>query len=201
MKKFVVVLALVIALSMSCPALAVGLSASSDRPTVLSFTELFSRRLIQLETNTGYDLSSSLLGSERPVTGFLNHDGMIVASSLAGEVGFDEKSLVVGEWSNTLMYLMDEPEKTLQNVFVCVVAISALEYGRIDEYRLKQEKTTPFMEAYNDVIAPIWDDITTTALKLKAQNKSMLIYEGKYSYYISCSETSDGQDVVWISAE
>lgn len=201
MKKLCIALAMMIVLSLACSPLALGLSSSNERPTVLSFTELFSKRLIELENNAGYDLSSSLLGMEFPVTGLLNHDGLIVASSLAGSVGFDEKTLVVGEWSNMLMRLGDDAEKTVQNVFLCVVAISALEYGHLDELSLMREGITPELKIYNDVIDPIWIGLSSTALKLKAQNKSKLIYEGKYSYYISCSETSDGTDVVWISAE
>lgn len=174
---------------------------AADRPTVLSFTELYSRRLIELENSAGIDLSSSFLGFDYPVLGSgPDNDGLIRCFCSAGIVAFDLKSLNVMEWNSTLLVLNDDPQKTVKSNLQCAVAISALEYDSNDELMMYGD-TPPYLKAYSEIIDPIMGDIATTARKLKAQNRSMLIYEGKYNYYISCSETSDGRDMVMILAE
>ena len=201
MKKFVAVLALVIALSLSCSALALGLSASSDHPTVFSFTELYARRLIELESATNTDLYSSTLGLNHLSIGLsLINDGLLHGDCAAGTIAFEPEQLTVEEWSGILQYLNDDPQTTVRYNFQCAVAISALEYDSYDELRMIGT-TTPAIQAYYTVLDPIMDKLPTTALKLKAQKNRKQIYQGKYTYYISCMETSDGKDVVMIHAE
>lgn len=174
---------------------------AADRPTVLSFTELYSRRLIELENSTGIDLSASALGLNHPRIGLdIYSDGLLRGNCSAGTVVFDPKTLSVEGWNGILLFLNDDPQKTVKSNLQCAVAISALEYDSNDELTMYGD-TPPYLKAYSEIIDPIMGDIVTTARKLKAQNRSMLIYEGKYDYYISCSETSDGRDMVMIFAE
>lgn len=206
MKRIRLLFALLLVFCSLPYAFAEGHTYSTEKPDAFQFCELYTKRLVELERETGVDLNTSAIGALSHNSLLFNDildDNLLHANCSGGTIGFDADYYIVQCWDDLLFYMDDDADKKYRGMISSAAAISALEYtSGPDELWMKHfENTTPIEKAFNKIIDPLFDDIDVTIRKIKAQKKRRLIYQGKYDYYIDCWETSDGRDMVMIFAE
>ena len=183
---FVIIMVLVLAFSF-IPCVAEGVD-------VFTFAELYSRRLNETEQVLDYEI--------RDIQDYYYNDiqvparygeGIISANMCGGTVYFSEKDMSIVAWEDILMASFMNDEQCTQSFFSALIAISALEYGAVDESILRiTERKTPFDmlydTAFDDMVAVISDDENI------AIGTRTLIFSGKNDYYIEYIENSNQQD-------
>ncbi|MBQ6960829.1 MAG: hypothetical protein IJP78_07620 [Clostridia bacterium] len=176
--------------------------SKSDGCNVFSFLELYVERLFECKEKLDMELGEVGFSYGNRYSYLYPDPGesrVIHASCAAGSVEFSIDSLEIVGWSDLLFYADDDYESYAKHVYSCSIAISSLEFSDVDELYLKYfEKTTPVNKIMLDVMDQIF---TNNTLMDKSFDSPVLVYEGKYSYYLWGSITTDGRKALYIDAE
>lgn len=194
MKKL---LAVVLALVLMIP---VSGFAEKKYVYALTFCELYVQRLLEMAEALGIDMGS--IGYEPFSSPFdsYNNPQLMEAQCSAGTLVICKDDLKVIEWSDILLFVDDDSNSFTKKITSCSASISALEYDVTEANILYLTKRTkPAMAVYLDILSDVFKDQNIFSRAFSEGN--VLIYEGKYKYYLDGYIANDGTKMIFITAK
>jgi hypothetical protein len=155
-----------------------------------TFVELSTKRMLEAEQATRlkllrvFDHYPNFIGTP---------PGQIRANTASGAIYFDAKDHNIIEFNSTLMNLSQDDDHNLKTVYKVIVAMSALEYGAVDEEIMRiTEKMTPFQKMENIFLNEIQIRLNSHKfLDELIDGANMVVYSGNFTYSLDYCEIED----------
>lgn len=173
---------------------------------LLSFVELTTVRLLEAEKSSGTKLGSFSDYYYNDIRTDL--DGKVDVSCNAGRLSINPEDFSIREYSNVFMYLSDDDERNNRSIYQAIIAMSALEYGVIDESLIKiDEKRSAYEKMKSIFFGQIADQFESSLFWIELKDgKDKVIYSGNFTYtlhYFKTDHPNSGelQEIIMISAK
>lgn len=158
--------------------------ADDELRDLFTFVELYTQRKIELEGGVRKTTYGSISDDYFNVgrMNFSTGEDTLQASCMAGTLTFRTTDFKIVEWQDIFMYMDNSNDAAKQ--LKAAIAISALEYGALDESIMLLTGEMPLRKAYDIVIKAMTMMLDKSQLQLLKNGQRVAFYHGRYDYSI-----------------